>query len=273
MQPALSTHLALSLALGGTLACSIEPNYLEPDWPRYCEDYAIDEPVLGDVLRVVSYNLEFGREVETAIAVLRAEPLAGADFILMQEMENKGVDRIAAALDLGYIYYPASVKHGQDWGNAILSPWPLLDVRKVLLPYADPFTNSRRIAVTARVDLGGAADLLIYSTHTATPSLGLGARLDQMEAILDDAGEAAPVVIGGDFNTADPGSADQVLELFADHDFIWASDHATDTGTGFGFDRTLDYVFARGLVAAASGTFDGEAGSDHKPIWAELELP
>lgn len=271
MTPALRA-LALSLVASSATACSIEPNYLEPDWPRYEEDHAIVEPELGDVLRVVSYNLEFGREVGKAIAVLDQAPLADADFILMQEMEHEGVDAIALEHELRYIYYPASQKNGRDWGNAILSRWPLLDVRKIRLPWADPFTNSRRIAVAARVELGE-TELLVYSTHTATPSLGLGARLDQMETILDDAGDAATVIIGGDLNTADPDSGDQVLELFADHDFTWASDDATGTGSAFGFDVTLDYVFARGLEASASGTFDGDAGSDHKPIWVELEPP
>jgi endonuclease/exonuclease/phosphatase family metal-dependent hydrolase len=254
------------------MACSIEDNYLDPDGPCYDEDHAISEPVLGDAIRVVSYNLEFGRKVGTAIDVLGSGELADADFILMQEMEREGVDAIALEHQLRYFYCPASVKKGRDWGNAILSRWPLLDFRKVLLPWADPYTNSRRIAVTARVELGG-TDVLVYSTHTATPSLGLGARLDQMETILDDAGDAATVIIGGDLNTADPDSGDQVLDLFADHDFTWASDDATGTGSAFGFDVTLDYVFARGLEASASGTFDGDAGSDHKPIWVELEPP
>lgn len=269
MQATLGIWLALAPL---TLACSIEPNYTDPDEPRYACDHTEDEPVLGDVLRAVSYNLAFGREVEAAIAALRTEPLAGADIILMQEMDADGVDAIAVALGLRYVYYPASVKKGRDWGNAILTRWPLRDDRKVLLPWADPYTNSRRIAVTATLEIG-AVDLAVYSTHTATPSLGLGARLDQIEAILDDAGDSDPVAIGGDLNTADPGSAGQVRELFDDRGFAWASDDATDTGTAFGSDATLDYVFTRGLSPRRSGTFAGDAGSDHQPIWVELEPP
>ena len=269
MQAAAGTWVLLA---SFALACSIEPNYTNPDGPRCYGDYAAGEPELGDVLRAVSYNLEFGREVETAIAALETEPLAGADVILMQEMEAGGVEAIAAALGLRYVYYPASVKHGRDWGNAVLSPWPMRDYRKVLLPWADPYTNSRRIAVTATLEIGG-VDLAVYSTHTATPSLGLGARLDQIEAILDDAGDSAPVAIGGDLNTADPGSGGQVRELFGDRGFDWASDGATDTGSAFGSDATLDYVFTRGLTPRRSGTFAGDSGSDHQPIWVELEPP
>ena len=300
-------------------ACTIEPNYLDPDGPRYVCDYTSAEPDPGGPLRVVSYNLAFGRNVPAAIAALETGPLAGADLVLMQEMDAPGVDQIAKALGLRYVYYPASVKHDQDWGNAVLSRWPLVEDHKLLLPYADPFSNSRRIATAARIDIGG-REALIYSTHIATPSLGLGARLEQLETIIDDAGDAGvaghtgdtcdagvaadaadaadtpdsddatdaafaadgddaadasdlPVLIGGDLNTADPGSAGQVRDLFAGRGFAWASKHATDTGSAFGFDATLDYVFARGLEPQGSGTFAGDSGSDHQPIWVELAPP
>ena len=266
--------MLLALAVTWLSACDpIEPNYLEPDWPRRVEDHATTEPEPDGDLLVVSYNLFQGRDVPAAIAALRDGPLAGADLVLMQEMEDEGVDDIASVLGLRYVYYPASVKAGRDWGNAVLSRWPLVEYHKVLLPHADPYSDSRRIATRATVDIGGRM-LLVYSTHIATPSLGLGARLDQVEAIADDAGDELPAVIGGDFNTADPGSSGQTLELLRVRDFAWASDRATDTGTAFGLrDATLDYVFARGLAAGASGTFRGDAGSDHRPIWVELAAP
>ncbi len=104
-------------------------------------------------------------------------------------MDSEGVDRIAAALKLHWVYYPASIKMGRDWGNAILSRWPLSEDRKLLLPHGDPYSNTRRIAVAAQADVGG-RPVLVYSTHIATPSLGLGARLDQIQNIVDDAAGA-----------------------------------------------------------------------------------
>jgi len=273
MHVAPGTRSCAALALAWCLpSCGIEPNYTDPDGPRCAGNHAVAQPPAAGPLLVVSYNLAFGREVPTAIAVLDQPPLADADLVLMQEMDARGVDQIARALALNYVYYPASRKKGQDWGNAVLSRWPIVEDRKLLLPYADPFSNSRRIAVATRVDIGS-DEILVYSTHIATPSLGLGARLDQIETILDDADQTdpeLPALVGGDLNTADPGSGGQVRELFSDHDFTWASHRATDTGTAFGSDATLDYVFARGLTAGDSGTFRGDAGSDHQPIWVEL---
>jgi endonuclease/exonuclease/phosphatase (EEP) superfamily protein YafD len=263
----------LGLSLVCLAACSLDRNFLDPDGPRYWGDFATSEPTPGDSFRVVSYNLAFGREVEIAIAALRDGPLAGADVVLMQEMDPVGVEDIAEALEWRYRYYPGSVKKGKRWGNAVLTPWPIVEDHKVLLPHADPYANTRRIAVAAELDVAGRS-LRVYSTHIGTPFLGLGARLDQMEEILDDAGDGGPTVIGGDLNTADPGSTGQTLELFAEHGYEWASHDATDTGSSFGlYDTTLDYVFARDMVALASGTYRGEDGSDHRPIWVELEPP
>ena len=255
-----------SICLSG---CTIEPNYLDPNGPRHAGDHTGGATPSDDGLLVVSYNLALGREIERAIAALQREPLAGADLILMQEMDPEGVEKIASALRLRYVYYPASLKQGRDWGNAIFSRWPLLDDHKLLLPHADPYTDTRRIAVAARVEVAGRS-VLVHCTHIATPALGLGARLDQIQTIIDDAGEAPLAVMGGDFNTGDPGSGPQVLDLLRSSRFAWASDRARGSGSRLGYHFTLDYVFARGLAASASGTFDGEAGSDHQPVWVEL---
>ena len=259
----------LWLAFLQLVGCTIEPNYLDPRGPRHAGDHTGGASPVGGALLVVSYNLALGREVDSAIAALQSEPLAGAHLILMQEMDADGVEKIAAALHLRYVYYPASVKQGRDWGNAILSRWPLLDDHKLLLPHADPYTGTRRIAVGARVQVGGRS-VLVYSTHIATPALGLGARLDQIQTIIEDAGDATPAVMGGDFNTGDPGSAGQVLDLLRAGRFAWASESARGSGNRLGYRITLDYVFARDLAASGSGTFVGQAGSDHQPIWVEL---
>lgn len=252
-------------------ACELDQPYLDPDGPRYAGDYRQGEAAESATIKVVSYNLEFGREVDVATAALETEALGGADVVLMQELHPDAVDRLAAALSLAYVYYPASVKNGQDFGNAVLSRWPIQGDQKVLLPHGDPYTNSHRIAVSATLDISG-RPLRSYSTHLATPSLGLGARLDQLEAIARHADFAGgPALIGGDLNTADPGSASQFEDLLGDYQFRWASSDATDTGTSFGQSATLDYVFARDVAAQSSGTFAGEAGSDHRPIWVVLD--
>ncbi|MBT8492832.1 MAG: endonuclease/exonuclease/phosphatase family protein, partial [Deltaproteobacteria bacterium] len=151
------------------LACELDSPYLDPDGPRYAGDYSQPDAMLASPLRVVSYNLEFGREVDTAIAALQTSELGNADIVLMQEMDADATERIAEALSLAYVYYPASVKNGSDFGNAVLARVPITSDAKLLLPHADPYTASRRIATSATVE-SPEGTIRIYSTHTATVS-------------------------------------------------------------------------------------------------------
>ena len=264
------------LLLGG---CEIARNYEDPDGPRYAGDFVTATPTRGPVLRVVTYNLALGEEVDTAIAALSRPPLAQADVVLMQEMDAPGVERIARALGLRYVYYPAFVqKDGDDFGNAVLTPWPLLADRKVLLPSYDPYVHSRRTATVAVVELAGHR-AAVGRMHTHTLGTGLGARLDQsdalcdaLEALADETG--APLrFVGGDFNTPDIGAGAQLVELFQERGYAWASEGAGDTVDWLLGSLVSDYVFSQGAPALARGVDRGDTGTDHRPVWVELAWP
>jgi endonuclease/exonuclease/phosphatase (EEP) superfamily protein YafD len=263
--------LALCLLPG---ACNLVENYVSPDGPRYAGDYVITERDSAGALTVVTYNLEYAKEVDKAIAVLQGEPLRHADIILMQEMDGEGTDRIARALELRYVYYPGSVhSSGRDFGTAVLSPWPIVADYKLLLPHADPFNNRRRIATVAIIDVLG-QEIPTYSVHTTVMTLGLAARLEQAETVLRDAADfPGAVVIGGDFNTGDPDSEGQLVDLFAGHGMDWVTREVAATAEYLGLGVRLDYIFSKHLEPDAAGAFDGDAGSDHRPVWAQVSSP
>ncbi len=116
------------LALMAT-SCGTINNYLDPEGPRLEGDYADCAPreTAPDTVKVISYNVKYGKKVSTAIEELRTVPyLSLADIILLQEMDGEGARLVADSLDLEYVYYPASVHkaHGRDFGNAVLSSRP-----------------------------------------------------------------------------------------------------------------------------------------------------
>ena len=268
--------LLLLLALGG---CEIAKNYEDPAGPRYAGDFVTAAPTRGPVLRVVTYNLALAEEVDIAIAALSHPPLGPADVILMQEMDAPAVERIARALGLRYVYYPSFVqKDGDDFGNAVLTRWPILSDRKVLLPYYDPYVHSRRAAVVAVLDLAGHG-AVVGSMHLPTLATGLGARLEQSDVVCDaldaTAAEtgAALRFVGGDFNTPDPGAGDQVVELFEGRDYDWASAGAGSTVDWLLGSLTSDFIFSRGATSLARGVDHGETGTDHSPVWVEFAWP
>jgi endonuclease/exonuclease/phosphatase family metal-dependent hydrolase len=218
---------------------------------------------------VVSFNIAFAREVDSAIALLTSEPaLRGADVILLQEMDEKATARIADALGLGYVYYPAvlSFRTHRAFGNAVLSRWPIGDDAKIVLPHVSRFGRTQRTAtaVTIRV---GSRPVRVYSTHLGTMSdVTPASRQEQLQAILADARRYPRVVIGGDMN--DEGIGRVAREM----GYGWPTQHGPSTHRL----GRLDHIFIRGLASPSSGAtgtvLDAHGSSDHLPVWAVATL-
>lgn len=271
------------------LGCAPAENYMDPDGPRYSGEYA-PVPAAGSVwsagiegaasaegaavrgtprISVVTFNIKFAEKCESAAAELASNPdLANADILLLQEMDAPGTERIARELGLNYVYYPGSVhENGRDFGNAVLSRSPIVDDAKLILPHRNPTDGRIRIAVQATLAMPF-GEVSAYSVHTETPWLGPRARLDQARAVRDHASSSgALAIVGGDFNTSDPGSTGDTVELFRRAGFVWASEGIGDTAGSFG----LDHIFGTRLTRLAAGTADTDA-SDHKPAWVRVEL-
>ena len=249
-------------------ACASTKNYLDPDGPRYAGSYAGMAAPPG--LRVVTFNVKYARRPEAAAALLRYDPrLAGADVVALQEMNAKAVETIARALGLNYVYYPASVHPAAkgDFGNAILSPWPLTDDVKILLPNRGRLRKSLRIAVGATVHPPRGEPLRFYSVHFETPAGISGrARREQAAAVIADARTHPRVIVAGDFNSR------AVLEQAFDEEsgFRWLTRRIGRTIARFSW----DHVAARGFRlrdCASAGTVPATADiSDHRPVWAEV---
>lgn len=258
------TVFALAFACAG---CELAHNYTDPHGPRYAADYAAEEqaPSRLPELTSVTFNVKFGQEYERAASEMTGSPaLSRADVLLLQEMDAEGSDFIAAQLGLNYVYYPGSVQHGRDFGNAVLSRWPIVSDEKIILPHKNPTDGRQRIAVCAvlATPLG---DARACSVHTETPWLGPRARLDQARMVRDHvAGAAEVTVVAGDFNTGDPGALEDTVRLYADGGFRWGS---REVGDGLG---TLDITFVRELEPLDSGEV-ATGASDHRPQWVDSD--
>ena len=129
---------ALLVSLLALAGCRTGRNYATPEGPRYAGGPAEGSPSGAadtNTLRVVSFNVEFSLHVDSAIALLTSDPaLRGADVLLLQEMNEEATKRIAEALGLWYVYYPAifHFRTNQLFGNAVLSRWPIVEDRKII---------------------------------------------------------------------------------------------------------------------------------------------
>jgi endonuclease/exonuclease/phosphatase family metal-dependent hydrolase len=276
--PALPLLLALAVAPG----CAAVHNYLDLQGPRYAgaaalgvgamaaqpQTLAVSEPAGG--LTIVTFNIKYAREIDRAIELLTgAGPLRSADVVALQEMDAPGVERIARALGMAFVYYPAAVHPagGKDFGNAILVRGQIEEDHKLVLPHPGRFGGMRRIAVAATVRVAGQR-LRVYSTHLGTPKdVSPGARRAQVAAIAEDArGADEPVVVAGDCN-----ARGGVAAAFQAAGFEWATPEVGRTIGWFSW----DHVFVRGLEPGSpkrSGAVDSRGASDHRAVWVDLAL-
>lgn len=225
-------------------------------------------------LTVVTWNIQYGIAIDAAIAEIRASPeLSRFDVLLLQEMDGAGTQAIAHALDADHAFASRRphANTGRDFGNAVVTRWPIVDRSQIDLPHAAPIRGHERHATFARVDVDGTT-VGCYSVHTEVPLLPLARRRQQFAHLAADIrdGSADRVVIGGDFNTMTARGL-RALDTALDE----AGIHRVSRDVGPTYRRSavsmrLDHLFAAGLRPVRSGSVE-TAASDHAPLWVDLE--
>ncbi len=244
-------------------------------------------------LKIVSYNIRWrsGDELQEIIRLLKADAeIGGAGLIGLQEVDRNRTRsdrtntarRIAEALNMNYVWAapPLPPRKGEDarekedreeeTGVAILSPYPLADVTRIVLPHEGP-GGRRRAAVGATVNIGGALTR-VYSVHAET-RVSSDVRTEQLRAVLDDLArydKEMPAVVLGDFNSWQPDSKRDLIQLFAAADFATPFPPGQATYRHRFVKMRLDWIWLRGFAPANSfGIARRIEISDHYPLWLE----
>ena len=116
----------------GLLSCTTLRNYHNTQGPIFTGQYSVSSDSLPSTMKVVTFNIKFAKEIQQALSELKTSAdLSSADVILLQEMDEAGVEYIARNLNMDYVYYPACFqRHQKNFGNAILAKWPLSNPQK-----------------------------------------------------------------------------------------------------------------------------------------------
>jgi len=250
-------------------------DYSDPGGPFYKGDYAGAPGQFDGALRVVAWNMHYGEKLDQEMQVLEnTSELQNADLLLLQEMDAEGVETLARRLGYNYVFYPAAIhrQRREEYGNAVLSKWPLEAPAKVVLPNWLPGWLQSRNAARATISVGDRV-ILVYSVHLDTVWMLPFWAETQGEFLVEEAAKRGEtVIVGGDFNTWTPGS---IVSLEAGMGNIGLERLTRGTGYTFvwsGLRLTLDHIFSPGRFTARAGVYRQTDASDHYPLWAEISI-
>ena len=172
-------------------------------------------------LRVLTYNIHHGRAMDgkfdyerLAKTIARLNP----DVVALQEVDNKtqrasGVDqakKLAELLKMNYAFGNALYYSGGQYGEAILSRFPISDAKAHHLPFR--FGNEPRTALAVRVKPdNGLPEFVFVGTHLCHQSGET--RLEQTKELnqLFTAKSELPIIMAGDLNARPESSPMKVL--------------------------------------------------------------
>ena len=226
-----------------------------------------DQPTL----RVLTYNIHHGQGTDGKFDYARIAKIIKdlkPDIVALQEVDHNtnrasGVDqakRLGELTGLKHAFGTAMHFSGGQYGEAILSRFPLKDVKSYRLPFRAG--QEPRCALAARIQPdNGLPEFIFVGTHLCHQSKET--RTEQAQRInrLFAAQGGAPVVLAGDLN-ARPGS-DPMKELLKER---WI-DAITPQSR-------IDYVLYRSSDpwrVLEVNIVDDRVASDHRPVFAVLQ--
>jgi len=200
-----------------------------------------------------------------------------------KERTKRSNNARAVAEELGMYYAwaaPPLAKSPKDneeeTGVELLSPYPLRDVMRLVLPHEGP-GGRRRVALGATIEIGKTR-VRVYSVHSET-RIPIEQKADQLRAVLTDLDRFAkslPAVVMGDFNSWEPTSITSVRQLFTSEGFSTPFADEDDTfkrnAIIFDLDLKLDWIWLRGMKAKSFGIDRGVTVSDHFPLWTVTSI-
>jgi endonuclease/exonuclease/phosphatase family metal-dependent hydrolase len=248
-------------------------------WLSWTKPEAVTPAADNVAVRIVDCNVHSGFNTDGRLnleALAQVIESQNPDVVTLQEVSrgwviDGSVDTIewlSQRLGLPYAYGP---NEGYQWGNAILSRYPILNLGTGELPPQS--LRLRRGYILAEID-AGAKSLWVINTHLHNVEEDSDIRMEQVPVLIYAWNKAARTVITGDFN-ATPDAPE--MALLADAGFY-------DVGKFIGPDpgytyysadpyQRIDYFWTTPDLIPALYEVPQTTVSDHLPIAVTITIP
>ena len=267
-------------------ACNKDENYND----KYGDRAVI--PPKGQSLRVMTYNIYGARATSPANAadldalaevIRRQDP----DFVTLNEVDvftnrtGKDVHQardLAEKLGMEWHFSKAIDRDGGEYGDAVLSKYPILEKRSYRLPCAAEQPGEDRALCVIRVQIDG-KDLYVASTHLDHLS-GDASRLVQATEIrrIRDTELEGDLILCGDLNAIPSSNVIATMTSFLTNtgpidQYTFPSDDPS---------RKIDYIMYAPIehfgvqncqvVSRGDQQVGGVDASDHRPVIADIRF-
>ena len=267
-------------------ACNEDENYND----KYGDRAVI--PPKGQSLRVMTYNIYGARATSPANAadldaiaeVIRRQ---NPDFVTLNEVDvftnrtGKDVHQardLAEKLGMEWHFSKAIDRDGGEYGDAVLSKYPILEKRSYRLPCAAEQPGEDRSLCVIRVQIDG-KDLYVASTHLDHLS-GDASRLVQATEIrrIRDTELEGDLILCGDLNAIPSSNVIATMTSFLTNtgpidQYTFPSDDPS---------RKIDYIMYAPIehfgvqncqvVSRGDQQVGGVDASDHRPVIADIRF-
>lgn len=242
------------------------------------------EPKTGPIVKVMTYNTYGARAgsgppsdlAALAAIIKRADP----DLVALQEIDKntnrtgKGVDQakeLAALTGMYYYFVKAIDRDGGEYGDAILSRWPIKDPKGYILTTTPQLGGELRSVARITVDLEG-KQFYFISTHLdhLSDEANRIHQANELNALLKTFDK--PVILGGDLNALPTSQTISILKT----QLSMGCSNCQFTFSTNNPNRTIDYIMYTPLNAMRVLEYQvytyASIESDHFPVIARFEL-
>lgn len=241
---------------------------------------------IAAAITVLCYNIHHANppskpnviDLEAIANVIKQQQV---DVVALQEVDvftSRSGSTIHQAQELARLtgmaaYFAKAIDYGGgEYGVAILSKFPMENMKNIALPTADGTNGELRTLASATLTLPGNKKLVVASTHLDAQSSDTNRQL-QIKRILELLKkETLPVIIAGDFNAVPESDVITQLDSYFKRTCI--------TGCPFTIPvispkKTIDYIAYAPTTAftiVSHSVVDEKYASDHRPVKASFNL-
>ena len=219
-----------------------------------------------NTFRVMTYNIHQGfnagqvPSLDMLVDVISRE---SPDVLVLQEVvrgwmideQHDALSVLAERLGMPYVFGP---NIGDLYGNAILSRFPMTDVKRIHFAVQPSARHQPRGAVGVRI-----GDVLIVTTHLDDVSDSGSIRQEQVRTILREWDGEKVAIVAGDMN-AEPGELE--MGLFSEAGYGDLAEPAGATTTMDDPPKRIDYIWGIGVIGSSPHTVMALGASDHRAV-------